>query len=228
MSISSVTAIQGQRTETHIRKETTHESGGSNGTKDLCNEDDECSHIRQAADQCETQSDSRIEQATADAEEDPSIHSQAEAKSQGDVKKCRCCRSDRSGDRIGDMSAGESEEQKEKCSHELAEELDDRSAAAETRGRTTYSNEVLSTRIVHASACTRQQDRVAATSGSIGRSAAVGKGEKGIMSWRVGVHAEGRVFGSLAHFLVGIWKDVISTVDWAKWRRHRSLLIVSL
>ena len=78
-----------------------------------------------------------IEQATSDAEEDPSVDSKRETKGQCNVQQGRCvgCLSDgtiiivlRGGitsSGVGDLGSAESEEQKEKGSDELANDCDE-------------------------------------------------------------------------------------------------------
>jgi hypothetical protein len=93
----------------------------------LRDEDHSETRVADAADECETQGDGRVEKATADAEEDPSADRETESECQRDVQQ-RARGHHPSGiiDRIGfdcDLSTGEGEEEEEERAKELAERL---------------------------------------------------------------------------------------------------------
>jgi hypothetical protein len=71
--------------ETHFREQHFHNACCGDGSNDLSKDDHSGACVSQAADQCQSQGHSWVEQPTANAEEDPCAYSETEAEGQRDV-----------------------------------------------------------------------------------------------------------------------------------------------
>lgn len=106
----------GRARKTHVREQGRNDSCAGDGANDLRNQDHGSARPAQATDEHEAESDGWVEEAAADAEEDPSIDCQAKSECQRDIQQ--------SSDRwrllasrirrfIGDLGACKSEEEEE-------------------------------------------------------------------------------------------------------------------
>lgn len=68
-----------------MREHARNQSGGGDATKNLHNEQETSTYPWQCANQAHAERDSRVEEPTRDAEENPSIHSQRKSKAESDV-----------------------------------------------------------------------------------------------------------------------------------------------
>lgn len=115
--------LDGERAGKHAGDE----GGGRHASKKLDDEQQDTSEPGQGTDQAHAEGDGGVEQATADAEEDPGIDSQGEAETQSDVLKLLRVAADLGhalaggrGDVVSDLSAAECEEKKQRRPNKLA------------------------------------------------------------------------------------------------------------
>ena len=117
---------------THEGKQAFHNSRGRNSTQDLRDEDHSSTEVCQAADEHETEGHSWVEEAAADAEEDPGIDRETESERKRDVQEFgdtrRFAQTTLPAALEGDVGCSESEEEEHEGAKELADELDQMSA----------------------------------------------------------------------------------------------------
>jgi hypothetical protein len=73
--------------KTYVRKQRRHNACSGDGPNNLRDEDHSEARVGDATDERETESHGRVEQATRDTEEDPSVDSKTEAERQRDVQQ---------------------------------------------------------------------------------------------------------------------------------------------
>ena len=121
----------------HEGEQAFHNSSGCDGTQDLRDENNEGAEPCQAADEHETEGDGWVEQAAADAEEDPGIDCEREAERKRDIQQLADSwptgrRATRSIRNIlaalalfnGNVGCSKSEEEEHERAKELADELE--------------------------------------------------------------------------------------------------------
>jgi hypothetical protein len=116
--------------KTYARKQRRHNARTGNAPNDLCDKDHSEACVGDAANECQAESHSRVEEATRDTEEDPSVDSETEAERQRDVyQRAKGWMSSCAIGVVGvfsfvrNLGAGEGEEEEEECAEELADSL---------------------------------------------------------------------------------------------------------
>lgn len=114
----------GNATQAYVRKQRSHNTRTRKRTKNLRNKHHSGTRPAQAADEHETEGHRRIEKAATDAEENPGVDHKTESKRESDVKQCTGGRRGAIGQcccLVGNLSAGEGEEEEEECPEKLAD-----------------------------------------------------------------------------------------------------------
>ena len=117
---------------TYVGKQAFHNGRSRDGTQDLRNNHNSGAEPGQAADEHEAERHSWVEEAAADAEEDPSVDRETESERKRDVQELRDARRDACTTLLaileGDVGRSKGEEEEHEGSEELTDKLDQRLA----------------------------------------------------------------------------------------------------